>query len=603
MCGIIGTTDRKANIQLGLVAMSHRGPDAVGDIKTHSISFGHNRLSIIDLSELGNQPFVSADGTVTMTYNGEIYNYKELKADLENSKVKFRTNTDTEVIVEGYRKEGINFFNKLRGMWALALYDANTGKLLLSRDQFGIKPLYYAVQSSNIYFASEMKALINLGINRQPNTEAMTLFFNLGYFMTPDTCYKGVYTLQPGQVINFDMETKSIATSFLRETAIEKESEVLDETDAIVRLHRVLLGSVEAHLIADVPVGVLFSGGNDSALIAAIARDLGHNPKMYHLSIDGSIDTEYALAIADKLGLDIENIQMTNDELVSQYEQVWNLMSVPFADMSIIPTSLIYKKIHGKSKVVLSGEGADEWFGGYRRHVKMIRNNQLLSHNIALSAFDSLYGSSRLSLSVINPIISRLRSLYLQEISDDVIGAYMTLTKTIDYPIDQRRLRNRLLKEVSKCGDAHSTLAPDRCVYLLNDLLHKGDTASMAYSIEARVPFVDKEVYKYVQSLPVDFCLSKNFKNKHILKKVLEKYLPKELVYRDKKGFSFSFEKYKVPLFREDTIAALSFHRENLSEFGLEKQQKLLKENNVDLIMRKYPQFALALVSNMKVFR
>ncbi|MDZ4226378.1 MAG: asparagine synthase C-terminal domain-containing protein, partial [Patescibacteria group bacterium] len=360
------------------------------------------------------------------------------------------------------------------------------------------------------------------------------------------------------------------------------------------RLRETLLDSVRAHYVADVPVGILFSGGNDSALLAALSREAGYSPRAYHLAVEGSSDTEYARQIARELNLQSDFIEMGAQELISQYEEVWKFLDVPFADISIIPTSLIYKKIAGRSKVVLSGEGGDEWFGGYLRHQRLAGSTQMSVKGGLLSVVDKLYGTSTSALTISNPLLRRVRNAYLA-LHDDVIGTYMAETKLIDYPLASSRLRTALYNAQATGESGPANLFFDRHLYLPNDLLMKTDLASMASSVEARVPFVDREVAARVREIPEFLQLSPRYRDKYLLKKILERYLPHHLIYRDKRGFGFSFERYHVPQFGEDVHKAIAFHHVHADTFGLVEERSLLQEAHADILIKKYPRFAFGL--------
>lgn len=604
MCGILGTTgEHKGDIGSALQSLAHRGPDQRGTFADRRVALGHCRLSIIDLTEAGRQPLTDRTGNLVLTYNGEIYNYEELKRSLQKEGIQFKTKTDTEVILEGYAREGVSFFEKLRGMWAFALYDKQQERIILSRDRFGIKPLYYTLHGGTLAFASEMKALKQLGVPLEANTEAFFTFFNLGYFIAPATCYRSILSLQPGEMLTYQLADKKISSNFLASARSGAEG-TEDERQAVDILHTVLLESVRAHFVADVPVGLLFSGGNDSSLIAALSREAGYDPQAYHLSVEGSSDTGYAQRIAKELNLKSEIIPMNAQELIWQYEAVWDILDVPFADVSIIPTSLIYKKIAGRSKVVLSGEGGDEWFGGYPRHSRLAPLRRIAKENKILELFGTLQGSSATALAVSNPLVQRVRNAYLA-LGDDVIGTYLVQAKTIDYPLSVQQLRAKLFGIHAAAGEG--ALPPnlffDAALYLPNDLLFKNDIASMASSIEARVPLVDIEVFRAVQSISPALRLSARFREKYLLKKILERYLPEELIYRDKRGFGFSFERYRVPQFEEDVRKAVTFHSDHAETFGLSARRGLLQEKHAGILIKKYPRFAFGLVSNWKVFK
>lgn len=597
MCGIVGiTASKEREIREAMETLVHRGPDQSGIYVDNDISLGHKRLSVIDLTERGKQPMHDSSNDFVIVYNGEIYNYLELREELVRSGGQFNTETDTEVLVEGYKKEGVEFFKKIRGMWALAIYDKKMGRVILSRDQFGIKPLFYTKKNQDLLFASELGAFKKFNLDLRPNTKEYYTFFNLGYFIAPDTCYKDIYSLRPGEVVTFDYASRELDKKILDFDETESDGNTLSG---------VLTDSVKKHYIADVPVGILFSGGNDSSLIAAISKKLDLDPIAYHMSIEGSTDTKYAEMISKQLNLKSEIIPFTKKELIKQYSKIWDNLDTPFADISIIPTTLIYNKIKGKTKVILSGEGGDEWFGGYLRHQNLARHKKITKNNILLKFLNYLYGTRSISVKFINPILLRLKSLYLNHFAQDVVGAYIKEVKLIDYPIEEQKLRNKLyeLYVSSKNKEEPKSLFYDRTVYLPDDLLFKTDNSSMSSSVEARVPFIDKEVVSYIQNkISPEKCLSSKYKNKFLLKKVLEEYLPKNLVHRDKKGFSFSFEKYDIPGFRDDLDKAITFHHTHAESFDLESSKKLLKNIDGKTLIKKYPRFAFALVSNWKIF-
>lgn len=603
MCGIVGTTKKHNtdSIIKSLDILKHRGPDQFGYDDFGPV-FGHRRLSIIDLSESGKQPMFSNSGLTAIVFNGEIYNYQLLKTELSSKGVKFKNMTDTEVILEGYEKEGVGFFNKMRGMWAFAIYDSRREEVIISRDQFGIKPLYYSIYQNELFFASELKAFKAFDIPKEPNTDFYNVFFNLGYFCAPETCFKYIKALMPGETIIYNCVKNTTELFLIKKPTLEVKNYIVDEFQVIKQLDSVLQESIESHYIADVPVGILFSGGNDSALIAALSLVLGKKPKAFHLSVEGSVDTEYAHKIGKMLGLPFQSVAMTQVELLNQYDEVWDILDAPFSDPSIITTSLIYKKIEGQTKVVLSGEGGDEWFGGYPRHNNLANTHSVYQSNKFLSVMNVFYGYSQMQLKYTNPILLRIRDQYFKY-GDDVVGQYLRETKNIDLPIQYNSLRKYLYELYQKNHSSHPGLFFDETLYLVNDLLFKNDLASMASSIEARVPFVDRQVYDFIQQyIPPQMRLSSQYSSKFLLKKVLEKYLPHELVYRRKSGFSFSFSRYHVPTFSSDVQQALKFHCNNAEVFGI-KNKKIFNAKMAETLIVKYPRFAFGLVSNWKVFK
>jgi len=576
MCGIAGNT-KNERVDDAIRKISYRGPDDRGTFVDKNISLGHCRLSIIDLSQNAHQP-MTREG-LTIVYNGEIYNFKELG---------YKSTSDTEVILKGYKDEGVSFFSKLRGMWAFALYDKQ--KLILARDIFGIKPLYYSIRDDQIYFASELKSIRVMLGNVEPNTDYYYQFFNLGYFIAPQTCYKNVYKVMPGEILSWDIKKRKLSKQNME---LSEGEEYLSFEETINLTEKALQESVNAHFVSDVPVGLLLSGGNDSSLLAALSAH--KKPIAYHLEIKGSPDSDYAKKVSKHLGLELVSVEMSELMMKQQYEKLWSFIDEPTGDISIIPTSLIYSLIKGKSKVVLSGEGGDEMFGGYLRHNNLAGLAKMKTINLKLP-----YGTSKLSIKYINPILSRLRDLFVH----NLIDVYLKEVKIIDFPIQSKKIKADLYKlYLNKDIKSSNNLFFDRFMYLPDNLMSKTDISSMSSSIEARVPFLDKKFLSFILNrVNPRYCLSPEYKNKIVLKKIMEKYLPKDLIYRSKKGFSFSFEKYGGSSFKKDAIAAIIFHRENANSFGLLNERKLLDPGNATLLIRKYPRFVFALITNWKIF-
>lgn len=605
MCGMLGQTGGSSGqFSEAFTLLAHRGPDGGGIKHFPALALGHCRLAIIDLSDRSLQPMVDETTGNAIIFNGEIYNYRHLRDSFSPSTV-FNTEGDTEVILKGYAKEGIEFFHKLRGMWAFALYDKQKQQVVLSRDYFGIKPLLYSTQGGELAFASEMRAMKKLLTVVSPNTEAYYQFFNLGYFVGQDTCYREVRRLQPGEIVVWDMEKKTTQRTTLPAPAVAPKHGSFDE--AVVAVEQALSESVEAHFVADVPVGLLLSGGNDSSLIAALAVKNARKPIAYTLEIEGSIDAPYAERVAAHLNLPHERIPMTKQMFEEGYESAWQVIDEPFADSSIIPTSLIYRAMKGKTKVVLSGEGGDELFGGYTRHLALATLARVSVGGVGDPLFN-LYGTSSLAVSTVNPLLSRARRA-LERASGDLLGAYLSLVRPADFPLATGRLRELLAQQyAARAGEAFATppsLFFDRALYLPHDLLYKTDMASMASSIEARVPFLDRELFATIASIDPAYCLSPKYTDKLLLKKIAEKYLPHELVYRPKKGFGFSHQRYAIDAFVRDVEQALIFHARHVAEFGLEGERvaKLFAPARATQLIAKYPVFAYALVSNWKVFK
>src|SRR3989344_3822004 len=585
MCGIIGISKGKQELLIkeGLKILEHRGPDDKGVFVDEAVSFGHQRLSIIDLTFSGHQPMEVGDKAI-ISFNGEIYNYQELREDLIKKGIKFIGSSDTEVILRGFILEGKSFFEKLRGMWALAIYDKTNKKVIFTRDHFGIKPLYYSIQNNELSFASEVKALKKLTRYLTPNTENYWQFYNLGYFIGENTSYKEIKKVLPGEVLIWNLKTYSLQKSFLP-LVREPEKENLNLEDAVSIVEKSIIDSVEKHYIADVPVGLLLSGGADSSLLASISKKIGKNPVCYHMAIPGSIDTEYARGIAKYLDLDLVKTHFAEEALNQEYEAMGAWLDQPSSDVSLLPTSLVYKSIQKGSKVVLSGEGGDELFGGYLRHKKLAGLNKIGRSNNILNSF---YLTSNFGLNFINPVVRRMQ----EKFATNIIDTYLHNAKTLGFPINDKNIHQKLLDFYNK--HSYQDLVPanlffDQFMYLSDSLMYKNDITSMVSSIEARVPLVDREVLRVASSLPNKFRLSREYLNKKILKTILKKYLPPNLVNRPKKGFGFSFDKLGDELLVADYKKEVQFYLENAKYLGITSNIKeILQESKAKRICQKF---------------
>lgn len=598
MCGIIGISkgQEKTLIEKGLSVLEHRGPDDRGIFADDSVSFGHCRLSIIDLSSAGHQPMGES---IVITFNGEIYNYKQLKEELEKSGSKFRSNSDTEVIIKGYEKEGTAFFSRLRGMWAFGIYDNSKDEIILSRDNFGIKPLYYSVQDNKLFFASEVKALRKILKKVSPNADFYYQFWNLGYFPGGETCFKEIKKVLPGEIIVWKNNSSSLSKNFIPLKSEKEQNLTFDQSVELVK--NSLKDSVKAHYVADVEVGLLLSGGTDSSLIAAISKEIRESPVCYHVAIKNSIDTEYARKIAKHLGLKLVERELSSESLETEYRNLENWIDVPTSDLSIIPTALVFKSINKQSKVVLSGEGGDELFGGYLRHKDFAFASDLEAKSSILSG---LYNSNRFGIETLNPLIRRIeKSLE----SKNIISSYLHNVKTLGFPFNEGKIKSDLEKIYK--NHPYKELIPknmfyDMFLYLPDSLLYKNDTSSMISSIEARVPLVDRVFVESIAKIPAKYRLSGEYQGKAVLKEVLSKMLPKELVERPKKGFGFSFDAYGSDFFIEDYKKAAKFHIQNSTSFGIDNSlKKIFSEKNSEIICKKFPRFAFSVVTNWLVFK
>jgi asparagine synthase (glutamine-hydrolysing) len=610
MCGIFAYVgEESVDIGQGLARMGHRGPDHLGLKRNEGVTLGHCRLSIIDLSNRGNQPMESRSRSSSISFNGEIYNYRSLREELSREGASFATESDTEVILEGYERHGTDFFSKLRGMWAFVLHDVKKRELLCSRDPFGIKPLYYTVQDGALYVASELRALKAMHIPLEPDPAAYATFFALGYFAAPATPYKAVYKLQPGEVTTWSLREKKME-SLARISRFAASEAYTGRTyeDALDALERTLLDSVDAHYVADVPVSILLSGGNDSSLIAALSKKLGRSPTAYHIAVPGSPDTDYAARVARELAIPLVSEPLSERAFAEEYERMGETLDEPTGDLSIIPTTLVYRHIKGRTKVVLSGEGGDELFGGYTRNRLLQRHSVVSRTNGLNSFFNALVLPNHFGIAYWNPLVQRTRELCLaHRVSDDLVGAYLKSTRLIDYPLYDAQVRETLVKLFTAGYDERlpRSLAFDALSYLPNDLLYKSDNASMASSIEARVPFVDRVLASAVAGILPTIDTAHSLNDKRILKDVLARHLPRDLVFRPKAGFGVPMHSYDSLAFSADFERAAAFHLAHRDAFGVSEAMAGIigSATTRAAVVRKFPRFAFALITNWKLFR
>ncbi|HVM91122.1 MAG TPA: asparagine synthase (glutamine-hydrolyzing) [Verrucomicrobiae bacterium] len=581
MCGILGSTKDlpRERISHALGLLSHRGPDDEGLMQHGHAWLGHRRLSIIDLSPLGHQPMISADGNLALVFNGEIYNYRVLREELMREGVTFKSHSDTEVILEGFAKHGASFFSRLRGMWAVAISDKRDGSLTLSRDFFGIKPLYYRLDTDGCSFASEASPLAALG-GAEPDPQAYALYFLLGLMPGPASGIRGIKQLVPGEILEIKKDGNVASSNVLDQDLLKPKAANLEE---------VLRGSVAAHFESDVPVSVLLSGGTDSSLIAALAKEQGFDPMCFHVAIEESDDTRYAKEIAKTLGLKLEVLDFSAKELEVSYDAVRAALDLPLSDISLLPTSLVFGAVAKKTKVVLSGDGGDELFGGYYRH-KMFAGARD-AKPFSLPAF------------LPNPFLLRLQKS-LDKWRKDLAGIYADEASIAYFP-KRRALSVEFLNEFRRqhplAKTAPSELFFDLALYLPYMLMFKNDRMSMMHSLEARVPFVDREVLE--AALPL--YAPGHHETKAPLKEILAKHVSRELAFRPKQGFGFSAERFLSERIQNDFLEAVRFHEKNAEAFGW-RLLGLPESSAKDFyrtLSRKFPRFAFAVITSHAVWQ
>ena len=590
ICGIAGRSDPDL-VRRMTGTMVHRGPDDEGFFTDESVSLGMRRLSIIDL-EGGHQPITNEDKSVWVVFNGEIYNYRELRGFLEKKGHRFATNSDTEVIAHAYEEYGEACVHTLRGMFALALWDRAKARLLLARDRLGIKPLYYWISNGVLVFGSEIKAILaHPEVPREVNPTALDLYLTLQYVPAPWTMFEGIRKLPPGYLLVWED----------REARIERYWDVvfLDaprpvrEADAVEALRERLEEAVRLRLIADVPLGALLSGGVDSsAVVALMAREASGPVKTFTVGFDvgGEYnELEEARTIAKRFGTDHHEIVMDPRQAQEWLPKlIWHL-DEPLADRAFLPTFLICRFAREKVKVVLTGEGGDELFAGYPRYA-WFRAGESLCKGVpetirtaaiklaGLTAGERIQRYTRLMLTDL-PLADR----HLAWVGNFVPDAKSALWG----PALKGRPRGEAAKELAaaffpaeKDGSLlHRLMYLDIKTWLADDILHKVDKMSMATSLEARVPLLDHKLVEFVATLPAAIKLP-GFQTKRLLKEAVKDLVPAEILHRRKHAFQVPIAEWFRGGLRELLRATLlSADRLRHGFFDAQEVQRLVAEH------------------------
>jgi asparagine synthase (glutamine-hydrolysing) len=583
MCGIAGYWGEGNREVLERMAdsLAHRGPDASGYFERDMVNLAHRRLSIVDLSPTGAQPMSNRDGTLTVVFNGEIYNHHELRTQFLSSYA-FRGTSDTEVLLALYEKFGTDSFTHLRGMFAFALYDAGRGTLFLVRDHLGKKPLYYSRVGETLLFGSELKALRAHPLC--PHTlsmDALTQYLVHEYVPGNTSIYEGVTKLAAGSYLTYNGSSLSVHPYYTPPTTLGTYKGTLEEAE--VELESLLTKAVAERLVADVPVGVFLSGGLDSSTIAYLAQ-AGTTERVRTFSIgfeDAHFDESgYAKEVAAALKTEHHERTVTEDDLIAVIEKLPRVLDEPMADASIIPTYLLSEFARSHVTVALGGDGADEFFWGY---------DTFFAHRIAhaLEAvpqpFLKVIGKGVNALPVSHRYMSldfklkkfmsgigvgeRLRNTYW-------LGAFTPteLSRIATFPVEDSSIFVDTRRRYEG-KDFWSALQDEyREGYLTEDIMVKADRASMAASLEVRSPFLDPRVVHFALSLPASMKL-RGMTGKYVLRKLMETRLPAHVTERKKHGFNMPIGAwFRGPLRSYVTDMLLGG---SLIESGLFKQSEL----------------------------
>ena len=568
MCGISGFCSKQRITEEMLRTMNdtmiHRGPDDSGvevyeAPEGYTVGLAQRRLSILDLSPLGHQPMHSKNQRISVVYNGEIYNYRELKKEL--SDYPFCSNCDTEVILAAYLKWGISCVDRFNGMFAICIYDREAGDIYLIRDRIGKKPLYYEIDGDNLIFASELKPIMTRpGFQKKIRKNVLSRYLFQQYINAPDSIFENVYKLEPGSILKFHTGKITLWKYWDIKEVYHKmqEEPVRDYEQAKKELKELLNKSVSARMIADVPLGTFLSGGYDSSLMTAIAQEhsawpmktfsIGFYEKKYN-------EAEYAKKVAEYLGTDHTELYISEKEMLEQVESIFQFYDEPFADSSQIPSMLVSELARGKVTVALSGDGGDEFFCGYNIYINVDRAQKLDVPGEIIHGMCNLPGIRRLKPEEKLPFKvkvitgNRIKEAKTQFTSNNymicaekmVAGEGLPCYYPIEsqYQEDHWQIRRMLL---------------DMDTYLPGDILCKVDRASMKYSLEARCPILDKHVMEYSFRM-VHALKYKGGNKKRILKDIAYDYIPRELLDRPKVGFSVPLDKWLHGPLKEQLLA------------------------------------------------
>ena len=614
MCGFIGIVNNRSisdeqisKLELASESIKFRGPDYVGKWinQDKNIAIIHNRLSILDISESGHQPMQSINKRYTLAYNGELYNYLEIKNKInhEFSNVVWKGTSDTEVFLRSIEYYGLMQSLKLfNGMFSFSLWDNDENLLYLGRDLIGEKPLYYCLQENNFYFSSQIKCFKKLGVNLNIDNDALKLYLNLNYIPAPYSIFKNVKKLQSGSILKYDFKNNNIEFRNFKNDSSNNKNKFINKNP--LDLDKILQDVVSQQLVADVPVGVFLSGGIDSSLIASVASKVSEKKiKTFCISqSDKNFDeSKNAKVIGKYLNTDHHDIPIDKSNILEATNIISDIYDEPFADSSQIPTTILCKEVSKYGKVFLTGDGGDEVFGGYNRYIFINFFN-----NVIYKLHPLIRKSIKKLLITLSSINSNLLDKLLFNFFQNFNNKLFKISHVIDLDSSKEMYKNLIINFYSKnflsqnidierncldqsifqnnnITDIEKFMTQDICMYLPDDIFVKTDRASMYYSIETRSPLVDRRIVNFSKNLKNSEKI-KGLKSKVFIRKVLENYLPKDLINKKKMGFG-------LPLG--------TFIRKDLKDFSNDSIN-YLKKKNIEFINFKEVDNMMSLHQNYK---
>ena len=579
MCGITGLilsdgVIQKHNLSNMITSLSHRGPDSNGIWINENQNFGigHTRLSILDLSSAGSQPMHSKNNRYIISFNGEIYNHLDIRLDLkkEYPSLEFVGSSDTETILACIEKWGLSkSLKKMKGMFAIALWDKKKEELKLARDRFGEKPMYYGWIKNAFYFGSELKPIKNNPyFNLEIDRNALTQFIKYSYIPQPLTIYKNIKKLKPGFILKVNAKKNILFEKYWSLNNLTKSTPKinsnLNENNAILNLEKKIQESVESQKLSDVPIGAFLSGGIDSSLIVSMMQlnsntsinsfTIGFDQKLYN-------EARFASKVAKHLKTNHTELYVSENEVRNIIPMIPNIYDEPFADSSQLPTYLVSELARSKVKVALSGDGGDELFGGYNRYFqapkwynipkpfKFIGAEVLdfLSPNQLQILYNILKPILPKSLRSSNPInhLTKIMDIFKcnseWEVYDSLVSLCHNSSDIVINNADLFKSKDNFPINISHLSYEEKMMYLDISTYLTDDILCKVDRAAMSVSLETRAPFLDYNLVEFAWNLPLDMKI-RNGEGKWILKQILKRYIPNKLIDRPKMGFGIPME-------------------------------------------------------------
>ena len=605
MCGITGIFAfnlvgkfNRINITAATQCLSKRGPDFQDIYLDDWVGLGHRRLSIIDTSAIAHQPMWDESKRYCIIFNGEIFNYRELKAELQTKGISFFSHSDTEVLLKLYIVEREKCLAKLNGFFAFCIYDKQEQSFFIARDRYGVKPLLYVHDEDKFLFASEMKSILQYGIEKELDYTSLHTYLQLNYIPAPNTIFKKVKKLLPGHFLKIENCHLRIENYYSIPYTSQAEANPISYEDGKEKLKRLLEASVQRRLVADVPLGAFLSGGIDSSVITALAGK--HKPDLHTFSIgfrDEKFfdETKYARLVANCFKTEHTVFSLTNDDLYAHVHSALDYIDEPFADSSAINVYILSKETRKHATVALSGDGADELLAGYNKHDAF---NRIINKGWKENAVASLLPLWKLlPQSRNNPLANKARQLHrfaegMKLSSKDRYWSWAgfakenqaseLLSETSRQQFDEieyKNFKSQLLQTIPDKESINDILLTDMKLVLANDMLTKVDLMSMANGLEVRTPFLDYEVVNYLFSLPASFKINSNIR-KRILQDAYKEILPAQLYNRPKKGF-------EVPLLKWLRREMKSLIMDDLLSEKLIREQNIFNYTEIEKLKRK----------------